>query len=1303
MNRKHFQLIFQLLCLLVLAFVLRRAGANWDEKQLLHPDERFMCMVTERLEMPESLGEWFNTRESRFNPYNQNFPSYVYGTLPLWLCHLVCGWEWVGAESLEEIVAVGRLLSSLWSVASVALLYLFSLKLFNARLASLLSLLYACSVFSMQQATFYTVDTAAECFSTLCLGLGLLAIRKQWAALLLPAGAAIGLAMACRINLALLAPWLCACSLALAFPLGEALWDRQRILRVAAYLAGAGCIALLVFRIAQPTAFLGFGLNPQWLQDLRQVHAISSGELEVPFTLQWVKRIPWIFALRHLSAFALGWPLGLLCLVSLAWILGQSLWPFLRFHKRPHSAPTEKIRVLLPYSVILMGLWPLMVIAYHGQVFLHTQRYFLPALPALLFCAGWGLQQIRHPDIRRWTSFLIAGLTALYAIAFVNMYREEHPRIAASKWIYEQLPAQGRVTAEHWDDALPLRLAGAEAFHQQIQFLELPVYHRDSEEKLREILWSIQEADLIVLSSTRASDSIPRMPLRYPLMSRFYERLLSEESATRIGLEEVGRFHRAPRLGRYVLNSLVAEEAFRVYDHPLVRIYRKTSVFDPEVVLSVLSEGLNLEEVPQIPYRQAGRWNQGWLERDQLERRQGTESWLQRFSPKSLGMRQPLLIWILLLLFLQVAAFPLCWAIFPSLRDRGAGAAKLVGLLLLSWAAWFPAALEQIPFRISLPLGFFLLVAASATVVALQQEAWLSWCRRHWKRLVEAELLFWALFLLFLLMRSRFPELWHPWSGGEKPMDFAFLSATAQSDFFPPQQPWLAGAFINYYYFGFVLCSSLIRLSGVSPDLAYALLLASFAAFSGSLIFSLSRALFPLFRQGKGWAASLPQGLLALACALFFGNLAQLRWLLLGKPGAPHGGYWHASRAILVPEGDIQPITEFPFFSFLYGDLHAHVMALPLAMLSLLLSWQLLRRYHPFRLPAAALVLGSLACTNSWDVPIQALLLAFCILMPAWKRLAELPGRVAYLLITLLLSYALFSPFHLRFQPPSSKLEIWSGPYSNPLDLLLHWGLFLVPIALAMFLWFRGRLPLRRAPVPERLFMLLLPLGSLLGILLLEVLVLQPDIGRMNTVFKFYYQLWWILALCAAPAFLLLLKRGLRSPAAAVSILLLSLGSLYPLTAPRFRSLDRTDPEAPRGIDGQAFLRAHPDWQLIQWLRREGKPGDILLEAQLPEYQWGGRFAWHSGLPTVLGWNWHMRQQRAGDEGVVWLRAQEVEAFFRRAESDVMSDIAQRHQVRYVFYGQSEAENYGPAIQQALIEHPDFVAVFEERIFEYRP
>ncbi|MCI0854760.1 MAG: hypothetical protein J4N91_10080, partial [Chloroflexi bacterium] len=78
-----------LIVVLLLAAALRLVGIGWDRQTHMHPDERFLTMVETSLQIPESVGQYFDTTTSPFNPNNVGHTFFVYGTLPIFLVRII--------------------------------------------------------------------------------------------------------------------------------------------------------------------------------------------------------------------------------------------------------------------------------------------------------------------------------------------------------------------------------------------------------------------------------------------------------------------------------------------------------------------------------------------------------------------------------------------------------------------------------------------------------------------------------------------------------------------------------------------------------------------------------------------------------------------------------------------------------------------------------------------------------------------------------------------------------------------------------------------------------------------------------------------------------------------------------------------------------------------------------------------------------------------------------------------------------------------------------------------------------------
>jgi hypothetical protein len=207
------------------------------------------------------------------------------------------------------------------------------------------------------------------------------------------------------------------------------------------------------------------------------------------------------------------------------------------------------------------------VFFYVGSLFAHSGRYLLPAVPLLAVAAAAGLVAVlgAHHRLVFTVGATVVAATSAYAIAFHHIYTVENTRMAASNWIVAQVPAGASIANEYWDDPLPV---GARA--QRYDGVQLPVFDADDEAKLKKLYDGLEGADYYVLSSPRAWKTIGRLPSRFPLMARFYERLFDN----RLGFSESARFTVHPELLGVSFDDLGAEESFWVYDHPPVMIFR---------------------------------------------------------------------------------------------------------------------------------------------------------------------------------------------------------------------------------------------------------------------------------------------------------------------------------------------------------------------------------------------------------------------------------------------------------------------------------------------------------------------------------------------------------------------------------------------------------------------------------------------------------------------------------------------------------------------------------------------------------
>ena len=368
-----------------------------------------------------------------------------------------------------------------------------------------------------------------------------------------------------------------------------------------------------------------------------------------------------------------------------------------------------------------------------------------------------------------------------------------------------------------------------------------------------------------------------------------------------------------------------------------------------------------------------------------------------------------IIIWYFILQGLALAGLPLAFVGLRHLPSRGYAAAKALGLLLTGVLFWWGGLLHLWPNS----------TAAAVTAAALVFAFGVWRLRRHWAAIapwwrvhrgmvIVTEGLFLCAFVLWAVVRATQPQL--ETAGGEKWMEIAFLNAVLRAPTMPPHDPWLSGYAISYYYLGYVLLGMVTRLSGLPATVAFNLGNAAWYALAAVGAYGIVYDL--LIHSGiQRRVAGVP--LLGPLMLLLTGNaegfmemlhsLGRLpasfwQWLdirnLEQAPQAPFAvmpqrffWWWQASRTLrdYTPWGDHQEIIdEFPMFSFLLGDMHPHVLALPFVLLIIALalnlyrrgtcvqsgwSWEALKvRFVP--LLGYALVLGTLGFLNTWDLPI---------------------------------------------------------------------------------------------------------------------------------------------------------------------------------------------------------------------------------------------------------------------------------------------------------------------------------------------
>jgi YYY domain-containing protein len=769
-------------------------------------------------------------------------------------------------------------------------------------------------------------------------------------------------------------------------------------------------------------------------------------------------------------------------------------------------------------------------------------------------------------------------------------------------------------------------------------------------------------------------------------------------------------------------------------------------------------------------------------------------TWRHMFDYDSFSSRYPVLVWVVALVVVGLIGLPYAWLAGASLPDRGFTLSRPIGLLLVTWLVWWLASLRLVNFtRGSIALSALVFAVGAVAIVARRHREIATWLRTHWRLLLVAEGVFWTLLTAGILIRWANPDLWHPSRGGEKPMDFAYLNAVLKSTHFPPFDPWFAGGQMNYYYLGFVLVAVLVKATSIAPAIAYNLAVPTLLAFLGTATFGATLALADNGVRRLSWRRHLPVivALLGALLVAVLGNLGELRvlrdWLHQRIP--IEWWYWNPTRVIHHPSTEPGPINELPFFTYLFGDLHAHAVALPFAAVTLALAIGVVRsRPGVDRAPTIALflllalVLGALWPVNTWDFPTYALIALIALTLQQAQRgfstrgLAALGVRGAGLIA---LAYVLFLPFHRRYYSVFNGVQEWEGGRTRINDYLTIHGVFLfaivsgllvelwtardansvvrywrsairswdrvkrfrelqralvepslaheaavrgvlaalvlaaalgvlghgvlaiaIPVAtVALLSLFRGRRadvdPTRRALWQMAIALVLI--GLAITVVVEYYVVKNIDIGRTNTVFKTYLQVWVLWGIASAVAVgtvverLPKLRRSVRVGWCVAVACALVVAAMYPILATKARIGDRFDTSIGGTLDGAAFMRKAVffdkerniplkyDGDAIRWIQENIDGSPVIAEANTAPvlYGWEGRYSMFTGNPNIVGWDYHQRQQRPPQAPVVDQRVRKLQTAYTTRDADEAYRIFRQYGAAYFVVGLLERAYFG--------------------------
>lgn len=704
-------------------------------------------------------------------------------------------------------------------------------------------------------------------------------------------------------------------------------------------------------------------------------------------------------------------------------------------------------------------------------------------------------------------------------------------------------------------------------------------------------------------------------------------------------------------------------------------------------------------------------------------------------------------IWWLAVLLLGWCSFPLCQYLFSRFRDKGYLVAKIFGIAGAGFLMWLGAATGIVPFTAGSCLGSVAVFAVICWGVWITFNKKKNKDRKFWQftgewyqTALDDELVVTLLFLLWTYVAGFRPAAY----GTEKFMDYGFMMAMMRSTTLPAKDLWYAGSKINYYYGGQYFAVFLTKLTHTQVAQTYNLMRTLVAGFCFAVPFGLVRQM--VLDSWKKEKPALLGGVLAGAGVSLAGNM---HYVVIGKLlpwireifHLPKGDYtyWFPNSTRYIgyyPAENDKTIHEFPSYSFVLGDLHAHVVNLMFVVALISLVYAMMKHHSskgalqaeaageknfckkqvaaaltdPYVLVFAFLI-GMFHWTNYWDFVIYYVMGGMGVIWCNYQKYKELekPHRMRmtagisllHAVWVFLLATIAALPFTLQFQSMVSEVALAQN-HSRPYQWWLIWGLPV--IGAVLFFWCVKREGAKKADL----------FGGLLGISALGLIVIpeivyvrdiyEKEYARSNTMFKLTYQAFTMFGILLGYALIRLWmeKKHVIRKVLTSAVFACFVGCcFYTTTAVHAWFGQVWDPSQYQGLDATAYLETTfpEDAAAIRWLNDNVTGDPVVLEANGDSYSDYERVSAMTGLPTVLGWYVHEWLWR-GDTGALNERAQEVETIYTSTNQEEVKALLEKYQVEYIFVGAREREKY-ESLNESMLQSLGNVVFSDEQSQTY--
>ncbi|HXS15106.1 MAG TPA: glycosyltransferase family 39 protein [Candidatus Saccharimonadales bacterium] len=516
----------------IIGSFLRLYNLNWDGGFYLQPDERLFVNAS-TLSFPTSWSQFFSV-SSPLNPH-----MFYYGSFLLYLYKIIHDVFF----SSQSFLLISRTISSVFSIATIPLIYLLGKQFFVKKIALLATLVFTFSIGSIQYAHFNTTESFLVLLVTTITYLSILVIQTKQLKISILLGILLGISFGTKIT-------------GLVFgiiPLLSFVYlfmTTQTKIKIIYWFVFFLVISVVVGAICAPYQIIDWST---FFSQTNYMEGVTYGTFKPPFVIIYENTFPYIYQFLYIFPFILGF-------ISLP----LSLIGFFQLSKK--TLHERKIVYLFLF------VFPLLYFLWSGAWYAKYERYYVLLLPFMSLWAGFALSKLNKLVL--WICIL---LIMFNGILYLRVYAAPHTRIAASQWIYQHIPNNSTLASEYWDDALPLLLPGES---KNFQNITINVYDPDTHSKIERLAAQLSHADYVILSSRRVSASIMNNSQEYPYTTTYYRLLFSGQ----LGFSQVAEFSNSP----FIISDDFADETFQSYDHPPVVILKNIKKLSPSKLFSLM-------------------------------------------------------------------------------------------------------------------------------------------------------------------------------------------------------------------------------------------------------------------------------------------------------------------------------------------------------------------------------------------------------------------------------------------------------------------------------------------------------------------------------------------------------------------------------------------------------------------------------------------------------------------------------------------------------------------------------------------